>query len=158
MPFHGPYTPSDLAEPDDFVQVQLLLENALRLGFRCDGRPTTVFRDNLLGLGLLRVEVSREGPAVKHRVLQALCRRDHDHAQWRVTTFLPAPRWMAYTASILNANGELGVSVKQMPLQDPGEALRPDGALLTTIHSVSFLVAWDVPDPSGRGGSETEEP
>jgi hypothetical protein len=90
--------------------------------------------------------------------MQALCRRDHDHAQWRMTNFRPAPRWMAYTPSELDMNGELGVAVKQIPLQEPSEAILPDGALLTNIHTISFLVAWDVPDPSERSLTKPEEP
>ena len=154
MPFHGPYTPSDLAESDDFVQVQLLLENALQLGFQCEGQPTTVFRDDLLGLGLLWVRERRTRPRVEQRVLQVLCRREHDHAQWRVVDFRPAPRWMAYGRGVGDPAHELGVAVEQLPPQNPREAVLPDGALLTTVHDISFRVAWDVPRSLSARGRE----
>ena len=118
MPYHGPYTRSDLLEPDDFVRVQLLLENALQLGFRCADRPRTVFRDDLLGLGMLPVPWSRSTPDVEVRVMQALCRRDHDHAQWRVIGLRPAPRWMAYGKGEHDESGELGVIVEELASEE----------------------------------------
>ncbi len=147
MPYHGPYTRSDLGEPDDFVQGQLLLANALQLGFRCEGPPKTVFRDDLLGLGLLWVPGSRSRPEIEHRVMQALCHREHTRAQWRVIGFRPAPRWMRYGPRERNENGELGVVVERLPPQEPREAVLPDGALVTSFHNMSFRVTWDAPGP-----------
>jgi hypothetical protein len=143
VPKYGPSTDSDLAEKDDFVRAQLLLAHALEIGFNCEKDPVTVFRDDLLGLGLLWVEGSRRHP--DGFVMQALCHRPHDHAPWRVVEFSPAwvprSRWMSYK-DIHHA--DLGVAVEPVP---PG-TMPTDEALVVEVHDVAYRVRWDVPPPT----------
>lgn len=85
--------------------------------------------------------------------MQALCRRDHDHAQWRVIGLRPAPRWMAYGKGEHDESGELGVIVEELASAEPGEAVLPDGTLVTTVNNRKFRVAWDVrPSSAPREG------
>jgi len=146
VPTYGPYTSSDRGEEDDFVRSQLLLVHALEIGFKCEKDPVTVFRDDLLGLGLLWVEGTGSGEHADGFVMQALCYRPTDHAQWRVIDFAPTwvarARWTSYEAI---GDPTLGVAVEVVP---PGTAVATDGSLVVTVHDVSYRIWWDVPRPS----------
>jgi hypothetical protein len=142
VPSYGPYTDSDLAEDDDFVRSQLLLVHALEIGFKCKRDPVTVFRDDLLGLGLLRVEGSESGPHAGSYVMQALCHRISDHSQWRVMDFSPAwaprSRWISYEGI---GQPDLGVVVETVP----ADTEVAEGSQVVTVHDVTYQVRWDVP-------------
>ncbi|MDQ3640344.1 MAG: hypothetical protein M3450_02440 [Actinomycetota bacterium] len=126
-------TKSDVMEPDDFVQRQLLLSTALCSYFGVsDADCRTFFRDDHLGLGLF---VARDG-----KPMQALCRRPDRRAPWQLISLRPAPRWTPYP----NEDSDLGVQVSASEI----DQRKRHPVRHALIDGIVYTIDWDVHGPA----------